>query len=110
MLHEFSVGDEVTPLNIKDGSETALVEALEESWMVMVVTHNSKLYRWAVRTTALYTLILVLFFRNFFVPHTFEQSAKGTVHLCQSAVNFLSMLVPGAMAHPGKSKVFLPVM
>lgn len=31
MLHEFSVGDEVTPLNIKDGSETALVEALEES-------------------------------------------------------------------------------
>lgn len=51
-----------------------------------------------------------LFQEFFFVPHTFEQSAKGTVHLCQSAVNFLSMLAPGAMAHPGKSKVFLPVM
>lgn len=66
MLYEFSVGDEVILLDIKDGSEIVLVEVFEELWMVMVVIYNFKLYRWVVRIIVLYILILVFFFRNFF--------------------------------------------
>ena len=84
MLHEFSVGDEVTPLDIKDGSETALVEALEESWMVMVVTPQLQAVQMGSKDNSTVHFDLGALFQEFFLFHTHLNSLPKAQFTCAS--------------------------
>ena len=88
LLQNFNVWDEVTLVNVDDGAETALVEALEEK-DVTAVGHSGP---WAVekggKNNSPVDADLRLALQVFVVSNSFVQSTKGAVGLRESVVNF----------------------
>ena len=66
MFEDFGNGDKVTSVDVEKSVSTALVKALEASWVSSIDDPRLKSYGRVASTTALCTLILVAFFRCLF--------------------------------------------
>ena len=87
-------------MNVEDGTETALMETLEEPKLAAVGNPRLGAVQESSEYAALYTLILVLFFRCLF-PHTRLYSLPNALFALASLLSIsLSILASDEMMHP----------
>ena len=76
-------------MDVEDGAQTALVEALEEADVAAVGDPGLGAVEKSGENNSPIDTDLCIAFQVFVVPHSFVKSAEGAVGLCKSAVYLL---------------------
>ena len=99
LLKHLSIRGEVAPVDVKDGAETSLVEALQNSYMVSVCDPRLRAVQEGGQYHSSVDADLGVFLQVFVIPDTVVESAESTVCLCQSVVYiFINLCIRGDCA------------